>query len=339
MRKMLFVNPFFLSESQLEQRLMSLYFPLGLLYLASVTREAGHHVEIFDGTFGESADFPDHLTRLKPDIVCIASWITVRGAAARLAAAAQREGATVIVGGPDPTRNPGRYLDQDVFDILVLGEAEETILEVIAGLDQGEHLSDVRGIAYRNPQGKRTTTPARPAIMDLDRLPWPARDLIDVERYLQTWEHNHGYRSLTLAATRGCPDPTCQFCEDELLGSHLRLRSPENVIEEMVDLQARFALDRFRLVDDLEALPTDWVRRLSTRMTERGVRVPFEDLKKIEIKDIEMLQPITDICAERNAWVPRQGDHKHAPPVEDAELLARRWERRELNPGERLEDP
>jgi anaerobic magnesium-protoporphyrin IX monomethyl ester cyclase len=339
MSRILFVNPFFLSESQLEQRLMTLYFPLGLLYLASVAREAGHRVDVFDGTFQERGDFPEQLARLRPEVVCVASWITVRRQATRLAEVAKARGATVIVGGPDPTRNPDRYLEQDAFDLLVLGEAEETLLEVLTALERERELAEVPGIACRNAQGRSIRTPARPAIMDLDRLPWPARDLIDVERYLRTWEHNHGYRSLTLAASRGCPDPGCQFCNDALLGAHLRLRSPENVVEEMADLQARFPLDRFRLVDDLEALPADWLQRLSARMLRMGVHVPFEDLKKTEIEGVRLLQPVTDICADRNAWIPRQADHMHAPPVEDSDLLARRWERAELKAGEHLEDP
>jgi hypothetical protein len=123
------------------------------------------------------------------------------------------------------------------------------------------------------------------------------------------------------------------------LGSHLRLRAQDNVAEEMAQLQASFELDRFRLVDDLGALPLDWLKNLSARMVEMGVRVPFEDLKKTELEGVEMLQPVTDICAERNAWIPREGDHTHAPPTEDPALLARRWERGELGAGEQLEDP
>ncbi|MFQ5344213.1 MAG: cobalamin-dependent protein, partial [Anaerolineae bacterium] len=98
--RVLFVNPFFLADSALERKFMTLYFPLGLLYLASVAREAGHSVAVFDGTFasGDGA-FADALAEHEPDVVCIASLVTLRPAALRLAGMAAEHGATVVVGG------------------------------------------------------------------------------------------------------------------------------------------------------------------------------------------------------------------------------------------------
>jgi radical SAM superfamily enzyme YgiQ (UPF0313 family) len=336
--KVLFVNPFFLADSALERQLMTLYFPLGLLYLAGVAREAGHTVTVFDGTFadGDSA-FADALDAHAPDVVCIASLVTLRPAALRLARLAHERTATVIVGGPDPTAEPEVYLGEPAVDVVVAGEGEQTLVDLLATLGTSRDLGNVAGIAYRAAEDV-IQTPARGAILDLDTLPWPARDLIDVESYVAAWKDTHGYSSLSLSVSRGCPYG-CEFCADAVMGPHLRRRAPENVAAEMRHLETQYAPDRFRLVDDLEGLGRDWLVALGQAMMAAGVTTPYEGLKPANLGDLPMLAEAKDICAERNAWLPTQGPHPHAPPKLDLDLIGRRWGEARLLEGEHLEDP
>ncbi|RME45975.1 MAG: hypothetical protein D6791_09415, partial [Chloroflexi bacterium] len=223
-------------------------------------------------------------------------------------------------------------------DTIVLGEGERTLVELLATLELAGDLERVAGIAYRARGERVVQTAARDPILDLDELPWPARDLIDVAQYLAVWREEHGYSSLSLSVSRGCPYG-CEYCADAVMGPHLRRRSPENVAAEMRHLEREYAPDRFRLVDDLDGLGRDWLVALGDAMIAAGVTTPYEGLKPTHLGELPMLAQEKDICAERNAWIPTQGPHPHAPPSLDPQALQQRWREGRLLEGEHLEDP
>jgi anaerobic magnesium-protoporphyrin IX monomethyl ester cyclase len=339
MTRVLIASPFFLRESALERRFRTFSFPLGLLYLAGAARAAGHEVAVFDGTFAAGDDaFSAALRQHDPGVVCIGSWITVRGTALRLAGLVRAEGRIVVAGGPGPTADPDIYINHPAVEVVVRGEGERTLVDLLAALESGADFASVAGIVYREG-GMPVRTAERAAITDLDTLPRPARDLIDVDRHLGMWQAAHGYRSLTLALTRGCPDPNCPFCARGPMGSHLRRRSAADAAAEMREIEAAYDIDRFRLVDDLNRLERDMLVALGEAMIAAGVTTPYEGLNPVTHEDLPMLAEVKDICAERNAWLPTKGKHGHAPPVDDEALLRRRWELGILLENEHLEDP
>jgi anaerobic magnesium-protoporphyrin IX monomethyl ester cyclase len=338
--KVLFVNPFFFKDSALERRFKTFYFPLGLLYLASAGREAGHRVDVFDGTFvSDESVFEESLSASAPEVVCISSWITVQPAALRLAALASEHGARVVVGGPGPTADPEPYLGAPSVSAVVIGEGERTLVELLEAWETDRPLEEVDGLAWLAASGKLETSPPRTLIHDLDSIPLPARDLIDVERYLAMWKAEHGYSSLTVHASRGCPDENCPFCTTAVMGPNLRLRSHAHIVEEMLHLEKAYPVERFRFVDDLNRLPKEWLVALGEAMIAAGVSVEYEGLNTLTHEGLPMLAQTRDICHERNAWIPTQASHGHAPPTLDRNLVRRRWEDAILLEGERLEDP
>jgi len=102
------------------------------------------------------------------------------------------------------------------------------------------------------------------------------------------WEQEHGYRSLSLSVSRGCPYG-CEYCSDAVMGSHVRRRSPESVAAEMRYLELEYAPDRFRLVDELEGLGREWLVVLGHAMAAAGVTIPYEGLKPLDLGDLPML--------------------------------------------------
>ncbi|MGD8792169.1 MAG: cobalamin-dependent protein, partial [Anaerolineae bacterium] len=246
MTDLMLVNPLFLDEDPVERRLMTPYFPLGLLYLAAVAREAGYRVSIFDAMFqaGDEA-FVAALEREQPRVVGLGVLATVRAAALRLAGLARQHGATVVMGGADPTGRPESYLRHEdngrrPVDLVVVGEGEQTLLELLPtlldgqGADQAGHRRwpEIAGLAYLDGDGRLVSTGARRHCADLDSLPLPARDLIDLEAYRRAWRGRHGIFSLSLIATRGCPYG-CKWCQKSVFGRTFRPRSPGSVAEEM----------------------------------------------------------------------------------------------------------
>lgn len=339
--KILFVYPFFLSESALEQRWMTLYPPLGLLYLAAAVRLAGHSVAVFDGTFASGdEDFVAALDLHRPDVVCLASLVTLRPTALRLAGLARSRGIIAIAGGPDPTASPADYLFArasragEVFDVVVSGEADATLPEVLAAIEKRQSLAKLQGVVLASRTGQIVRSAARPPIPQIDALPFPTRDLIDIPRYLHAWRSAHGYASLTIAASRGCPFG-CEHCANSAAGPHWRVRSIDNIVREMAELEKQYGPDRFRLVDDFDGLGREWLAALGRAMVDARLRTPFEGLKPSHLEGVPMLSEAKDICAERNAWLSSGSEDVHAAPALGLDDLLSRWREAKVREGER----
>ncbi len=288
----LFAHPLFLSKNADEQASSSPYFPLGLLYLAGYVREQGHEVAIFDGTFqDDESAFAAALEQHQPDLVGISALLPTRDAALTLARMAAAQNVTVVLGGPDPTLSPAAYLAEATVDMVVHHEGEQTITRLLDLVD-GEQLTldsiaDEPGIAYRTDGLMKVNEPREP-IADLDTLPLPARDLIDMDRYLQTWETDNGYSSMTISTSRGCPYG-CDWCTDAVHGTDFRQRSPESVAEEMRHLKATYNIDRLRMVDDVDAIERGWLDEWADAAQQADAVIPFEALNDLERQDIPLL--------------------------------------------------
>ncbi|MEN3039856.1 MAG: cobalamin-dependent protein, partial [Candidatus Kryptonium sp.] len=199
-----------------EKKIMTPYFPLGLMYLASVLRKNGYEVELFDCTFRKDFDeFENYLKTRKPKVVGITSLITIRRNALIIADIAHRYGAKVILGGPDPTALPERYLlykgtnGDFPVDVVVFDEGEITMLELANFYFKKDNFPDdireIPGLRLRDENGNIIATKHRELIQDLDSIPFPARDLVDMDDYRKAWKKKHGYWSLTIINSRGCP--------------------------------------------------------------------------------------------------------------------------------------
>jgi len=288
----LLVNPVFLTQNEAEQELMNPYFPLGLLYLAAFIREKGFRVEIFDGTFLDGAkDFDDALSRLSPQVVGITALKPNREIALDLAKRARASGAKVIIGGPDPTYKPDLYALSPDVDIVVHHEGELTLVELLHFLlkeNEVQNLSEIDGIAFVDQHDKLIVTPRRSYILNLDDLPLPARDLIDMDTYLNIWQDHNGYSSLTISLARGCPYG-CQWCQESVHGTGYRQRSPESVAAEVKTLMDVYQVDRLRVVDDVDGIDQEWFVSWANAAEAGGAVIPFEALNDLQRKEIPML--------------------------------------------------
>lgn len=292
MAKILFCHPLFLSLCPEEQAAQSPYFPLGLLYLAGYVRDRGHKVAMFDGTFAEDVSaFAETLAQEQPQVVGISALLPTREMALTLAEMAQAAGAIVIVGGPDPTKSPAVYLANPAVDLVVHHEGEQTIAALLDLVDTGQLdtavLHHEPGIAFR-ANGRAVINQPRPPIENLDTLPLPARDLIDMDKYLHMWQETNGYSSLTIATTRGCPYG-CEWCADAVHGNGYRQRSPESVAAEMKLLKETYQIDRLRVVDDVDGMSREWLEAWADTAVALDAVIPFEALNDLERQDIPLL--------------------------------------------------
>jgi radical SAM superfamily enzyme YgiQ (UPF0313 family) len=319
MVELLLVNPLFLHDDPVESKLMTPYFPLGILYIAAVAREAGHRVAIFDAMFAEGDDaFVEALERYQPRVVGFGVLATVRQAALRLAGLAKAHGATVVMGGADPTARPDVYLHHrvdgaPVVDIVTVGEAERTMEALLPLLLDGapgaSELQAVDGLAYRDASGEIVRTPRRPLIDDIDALPLPARDLVDWEPYRQAWRAHHDLFSMSVIATRGCPF-NCAWCQKIVFGRSFRPRDPELVAEEMRTLKTRYRPDFVRIVDDAMGIDKGWVRRWRDAVLEKDAVLPYECLSRVDLMDEEIARWLKETGCRRVSFGAESGSQK-----------------------------
>ena len=293
MAKILFAHPLFLSSNEAETAAASPYFPLGLLYLAAYVRETGHDVAIFDGTFADgNTVFTEALEAETPDVVGITASMPTREDALTLAGMAHDHGAAVILGGPDPTMSPDSYLASPDVDVVVHHEGEQTVVALLDLFDDGgldpAALESEPGIAFRK-NGQPKINEPRPPIANLDELPLPARDLIDMDRYLDVWEDECGYSSMTITTSRGCPYG-CEWCREAVHGDGFRQRSPANVAEEMKAIKDTWDVTRLRMVDDVDAIDRGWLEAWAKASQAIGAAIPFEGLSELSRQDIPLLE-------------------------------------------------
>ena len=289
----LLVNPVFLSQNEAERELMSPYFPLGLLYLGAFLRDRDFQVEIFDGTFMDGdQDFIKALDKHNPKVVGITAVKPNREMVLELAEMAKDSGSFVIVGGPDPTYTPEYYLCDHSVDLVVHHEGELTLVKILEAMKDDEigfsSLVGMPGIAHRDENGNVVVNPRRKYLLNLDELPPPARDMIDIEKYLQVWKEQNGYASLSISVSRGCPYG-CQWCADAVHGQEFRIRSAESVVAEVKSLMQTYNIDRLRVVDDVDGIDANWISDWAAVAQDQQAVLPFEALYEVERREIPML--------------------------------------------------
>ncbi len=205
-----------------------------------------------------------------------------------MVSAAHARGCRVAVNGSDATDHAAMYLAAGA-DAVILGEPEETMAELamLWGCDRAAALDSVRGLALKGGVGLDGTpavrrTPARPFLEDLDSLPLPAWDLVDVEAYRSAWTRAHGRLSWNVVTTRGCPFH-CNWCAKPLWGTRYAQRSPANVADEVRSLAETVRPDHLWFADDIFGLSPRWSESYAEALASRGVRIPFTMQSRVDL--------------------------------------------------------
>jgi radical SAM superfamily enzyme YgiQ (UPF0313 family) len=228
--------------------------PLGLLYLASLLRSQGAAAELVDlashGGPGLDREIPDGF-----DVYGFSTYSVNYALTLELATAVRRRnpGALLAAGGPHATALPQAVRD-DGFDVVVTGEGEIALLDVVRSLAEGGR-----------PAGVFPGLPPP----DLDALPFPDYDLIDLSSYSREVD---GQRCVSVLASRGCPYP-CSFCNSRIMGggTAIRHRSPENVAAEIRGIKERYGIRHFRFQDDIFTIHVQHVRALVPALAAEDV--------------------------------------------------------------------
>lgn len=275
-------------------------FPLGIALLAAVVRERLRlRVVVCDTTFDPRMErIEAFLDEERPDFVGIGMSTLMLGEGLAAARLAKERGARVFLGGPHPTVDPEGVLARPFVDAVVLGEGEDTTVELLQRWLSGG-TGPVAG-AWIREAGELQKGPARPGIRDLDALPFPAWDLIDMPAYLAAWGQldtfRPGLRGVNLTASRGCPYE-CSFCQpvlDAMFGKKLRARTPASVVAELRELHRRFAIEGFWFTDDTFTTNRKWVTEFCRLLRETGLELYWGCTTRANLIAPELMKTMAD---------------------------------------------
>ncbi len=294
--KILLINPpqtFFPGSD-----LISGNLPLGLMYLAAVLDKEGFKVELLDAFMAESQprtkedaievgmpydQLEADIKRIKPDIVGIANpFSTQIEHAKKVADIAKQLNPEVltVVGGPHVTVVPEQFLEEaQNVDMAVVGEGENTIVELAKACETESSFSEVAGIAFRKTDGQIQITQPRPFIKNLDELPYPAYHLVDMEKYLSPSKIEYRSfkpRALAMITSRGCPHRCC-FCSVHLhMGSAFRANSPEYVADHLHFVIDKFKVQNVFFEDDNLTYDMKRMETICDKVIERRIKFSWE---------------------------------------------------------------
>ena len=295
MADVLLTHSYHLYYDRKQMRKMQPYPPLGTLYAAALLRAAGVSVAMFDTMLNDpEAGFQSALLQHRPRIVVVFEdnfnflskmcLTRMRDVAYHILETSQRAGSTVLVNGSDASDHALDYL-QKGFRCVLLGEAEQTLLEAVNHLLRGDDdaLDHVAGLAYLHKQtGEVVRTQRRSLIQNLDHLPFPTRDLIDTDQYRSAWKSAHGYFSLNIVSSRGCPY-RCNWCAKPIYGDSFSVRSAASVAEEMRQLKYEFGAEHLWFADDIFGLRPKWVRELASEVQRLNAAIPFKMQSRVDL--------------------------------------------------------
>jgi len=255
--------------------------PLGVAYVAAALQAAGHDVRVLDCTFLSRDEAARLALAARADVVGISCMATMEDDARWFAEHLRGRCGLLVAGGPLPTCDPGAFLEH--FDVVVRGEGEQTMRELLAAREAGADLGAVPGVACRRAAGAAPCAPPRPFARDLDALPFPARKLLPNARYIAFGKKSYGYSITTVMSTRGCPFQ-CEFCSNVVFGRSYRERSAQSVVDEIESCLA-LGYERISFADDVFTLNGCRVLEICAEIHRRRLRFAWECLGRVDTFD------------------------------------------------------
>jgi len=282
--KLLFTHSYFLKFDSKQYQTAQPYPPLGTLYAMSYLRENGYEVKLFDTMFCNSAkEIESTIDAFQPDVLisyddgfnyltkmCLTN---MREACFEMQQYAKKKGCKVITSSSDAADHFESYLHHGA-DAIAIGEAEQTVLELCNAFKTNSSIELIAGIAYlKNGQSVKTTK--RSVIKDLDTLPSPAWDLLDISPYKKMWLEKHGYFSLNFVTTRGCPYK-CNWCAKPIYGNRYNTHSAENIVKEIKKWQTEFGFTHVWFADDIFGLKPKWLNEFEYFTKKENLHIRYK---------------------------------------------------------------
>lgn len=269
MTNILFINP----NTQYIGRRLTVFPPMGILYISSMLIKSGYDVRVVDADTDNLSfsDIQGVVSEYRPKIIGITMNTLQSRAAFEIAEKLKKlNELKIVVGGPHPSALKGEILKRcEAIDAVVFGEGEKTFLELTKAIEDDRGLETVQGVCFREDNEIRTND-AREPISNLDELPFPALHLLNpIHRYPGAYPV--GARpTIQVMASRGCPFQ-CTFCSNPVWEKKIRLRSPESILSEVKWLRENFKVREVFFQDDTFNIDREWFKAICNGLIETGL--------------------------------------------------------------------
>ena len=266
--------------------------PLGLAYIAAVLEKNNYKVKIFDGgIYTTEEDLSKEIEEYKPDLVGMSVTSLTFKEALKSAKKIKELNPEIkiVIGGPHISIDADNTMKYEEFDIGVIGEGEETLLEVVQHFEKNKDLDKIKGILYRK-NGKVIKTEDRAPIKNLDDLPFPSRHLLpSPDKYKQTPFKNTRFPQTSMVSSRGCPY-NCTFCSQYPFKHMFRFHSAKYVIEEIEHLIKDYGIKEVAFQDDVFTLNKNRVIEICNEIINRKLDITWSCWARVTMVDEELLK-------------------------------------------------
>ena len=287
------------------------YPPLGTLYAASLMREEGYSVDLFDTNLrSDPYAIETKIKGAKPKFLVLYDdgfnyltkmcLTTMREAAFEMISIGKSFGCTVIVCGSDSTDHFKKYLTAGA-DFIIQGEGEVTLKELIQSLKNNDTYHHIHGIVFKE-KDEAVTNPKRLVVKDLDEFPIPAWDLVDIPSYKKVWASGNKEFTLNIATTRGCPYK-CNWCAKPIYGNRYNSHSPSYIVRHLSFLKATYGVSKFWMCDDIFGLKPNWVQTFNKELKKEQLKISYYIQSRV---DLLLKEDTIDALAESGlaeVWV------------------------------------
>lgn len=294
-------HAYFLEEDEKEKSIMRPYSTLGLLYISAYLKEHNKQVSVVDSTFMHREEWKQAILNKQPSILAFYTNLVTKVTLLELQkwVVQQLPNCILVIGGPDVRYNLENYLLEG-FNYAVVGEGEQTMLELCDALENKTNLDTIQGIAYRK-EGRIHENEERSKIKSIGELPFPDRGAIEIEKYLEVWKKYHGKRTLNISTQRGCPY-TCKWCSTAVYGQSYRRNPPERVVEEIQHLYKKYSIEALWFVDDVFTVSHKWISELHQLFKENNLHIKFECITRAERLNEDLLHKLKEMGCFR-IWI------------------------------------
>ncbi len=274
---------------------------LGLMYLSASLRQAGYSVRHIDHTFMERRDVLAEIERLRPSVIGVYCMITMQDEALSLAEQVRGKALTVV-GGPYPSGEPETFVDQ--FDLVAVGEGEQTIVQIMEHLDD-RRFEEIAGLVFKR-DGEIVRGASKIRTKDMSHLPLPYRGDVPNAEYIAYWRKHWKDATTPLMSTRGCPF-RCDFCHKSVFGELFSARPVESVVAEMREI-AGLGYDHIWMSDDLFTLNYKRTFELAQAIEAAHLPLTWECLSRVTHVDQALFEQMRRAGCKRIFFGIESGD-------------------------------
>ena len=292
--KIVLTHGYFLEEDPKEKLIMRPYPPLGILYISAYLEQNGFQNSVYDSTFNTLEGLKSFLLIERPDIIGIYTNLMTKLNVLKIISFIRSTDVLnhtkIVLGGPEIRNHKENFLRFGA-DVIVFGEGEDTMLDIVHAyaINDNPDLNNLPGTAFLDEQGNVITNAERILMRDINQLPFPARNKINLQQYFDTWKQHHGVSMINLNTMRGCPY-SCKWCSRAVYGSSYRRRSAALVANEIQYLKQNYNFDMIWFVDDVFTINHKWLREFVAEMQARQLLVPYEIITRADRLTEEAVQ-------------------------------------------------